>query len=1274
MPIPPCSQIRGGHSYVSDEAKDVAMVQARRWHAHNPNPPTQVGMARPPLKDPWTWTQYQVERSVSKLTYDSQELDVPQHRRSSRSNRSAFIHLGLLISIFASLCQLSTCHKIPFRNCLSEDIVGSQDPKRLQFEPLFFDAVFNSTSRSHRLNITVLGNIAGVGRIVPYPGSTDPQWGDPNKTVGKIPDSAGDFGNEKYTTFTTEFNVLDYTLWNPDATRFCNTSALTPCPWAPVFNFTGNSSNVAPLRGISGNDNNGSMLPAMTVAHELYSSYAFTSIDALLSLKSGDTRGDPLACVQASITPNFGRRLSDTLMYVPLAILVFVAIAVACAAIYSPWGSADVFRFTSNYGRDDDLLRLVTPGFGDCLQYLQFIVLAGSLSLDYPGFYQPAVSQISWSSLMFNESFVTHGNGFRGVVDGIYVANGSYGLDRMSQLVGMTEDRDMWAGMMIWILAIIAAVVTLIQLGFIGRWAYRFISNTQQEDLRQKNLPFSIGNAIRIVYNYFLLPVVALSCYQLVIASRSPGSVVGVAAIVIVALIGFAGFLLWLIATTRPRSYLFDDLPTVLLYGPLYNTYSDNAAAFALVPVMLTFLRGIAIGAVQPSGIAQLVLLAICEVVTILTLNAFRPFHSPTSMNAFHTFFAVVRLLTVLLSVAFLPSLNVRDAPKGWIGYAILLLHGIVLVFGFSLNALQTLVEVFARLAGAGGEDGTATRGGLVRVFGMRQLSRRHPRRPNGPRQSVGSDAAILTQDGDQKSLQWNGSRSRSISASSAVLLKKQGGENRQSMGLESVSAGGPGDAPVSGGASAFSYILGGSQSAGHTGGGGIVNLRNAEAADPYYRPPRPRRTTMEVAQPRLHSRGSSADWANRRWSRHSPDIEGSPLPRDSPRISRRGTPTPAHLGTTRERSDSDAEDPRQSKTDYATREVDFYYGVRGPALSNQPTRRLKTGPADPTGPVSSASGWIKSLFGGKTKEKGKGFEVVRSSRVPPTGHRTASGSLISPEQTPYTDETGALQHERNRDLALSDEGDAIGAGTRHLPEDGGPSPLDSDVGSESGSISEEDWPTDRTSHLSQFPPSLPIIEGAGGIELPSRIGSRASSKPTRESTRKSSRPPNVPRKSSKRDSSTDLGSFQATRLSTVTQSPLSTPQRNTRNLDADEADNSALLEPPANTTRLPFGSHKKSASRSTHLSTGGSSLNSSIYPSTTPDEQGKPLGHARHSSSVLGVQDFEMGRPTSMGYVQQHRASDHIHTTSSPLVGSSAEVVDATAIPKTPSVVGQAL
>lgn len=530
----------------------------------------------------------------------------------------------------------------------------------------------------------------------------------------------------------------------------------------------------------------------------------------------------------------------------------------------------------------------------------------------------------------------------------------------------------------------------------------------------------------------------------------------------------------------------------------------------------------------------------------------------------------------------------------------------------------------------------------------------------------------MLTHDGDRKSTQLTGGRSRSISASSAILLNQRGpaGDPRRSVGLDSVSAAGTGNTvgenasapytPVaSGGASAFSYLPDASQKGQGTSGAGIVNLKNTETADPYYRPPRPRRATLDPS-PSGRSRGSwvSADWANKRWSQHSPEQEGSPIPLENP-ASGRVTPLPAHLG--RDRADSDPEDPRRSKTDYATREVDFYYGVRGPALSSQPTRRLKTGPADPTKPTLSASGWIKSLFGGKTKDKGKGFEVVRSSRALPAGRRTPSADMLAQER-PYVDDPGAALPQRTRDLELSDDGDAIGGGTRHLPAED-VSPPTSDDESEDRSVSDEDWVQPHRAS-SQFPPSLPSIETGGGIELPSRIGSKASSRPTRESSRRHDGPPPVRRKSSKRDLLGGLPEFDfgdATRLSTVVSSPPTTPQRPNRLYNPDLVPQQHL-RPPENPNRLPFDNQLSPTD--SRFSTGGESGSSSIAARASDDNTGGPSGHARHSSSALGVlaPDIRQDRPSSLGYVQQHRASDNIHTASPndpPLLGSSAELVD---------------
>lgn len=148
--------------------------------------------------------------------------------------------LQMLFLVTFLLIRPSTAVFVTFSNCLSPDIINSNGPQQLQFVPLYVWAAFNSSAASHNINVTAYGNVAGIATQQPYPAQNDPQWRNPNDTVGKIPDVAGPASNEKYTTFTTQFSVLDYTPYDPPAVRLCNSSLLTQCPLTPVFNFKGN--------------------------------------------------------------------------------------------------------------------------------------------------------------------------------------------------------------------------------------------------------------------------------------------------------------------------------------------------------------------------------------------------------------------------------------------------------------------------------------------------------------------------------------------------------------------------------------------------------------------------------------------------------------------------------------------------------------------------------------------------------------------------------------------------------------------------------------------------------------------------------------------------------------------------------------------------------------------------------------------------------------------------------------------------------------------------
>ncbi|PWY77061.1 integral membrane protein [Aspergillus heteromorphus CBS 117.55] len=1105
--------------------------------------------------------------------------DIFRRSRRRRDRRPWLGGVGwMLLVLLISWIPSTSAVLLDFDNCLSAAVVAS-NPRQLQFVPLDVSVIFNMQNSLYPLNITVYGNVSGTANGETAPAPNDPSWSNPNDTVGKIVDL--DVSNDKWATLLSYVNVLSFLPYH-DASRFCDSVTQGSCPLGPVF--YANSSNLSSLR-------------AFSIEHDMLSSYHFSTLSSTLVIKSGDVAVTELGCISVNITPDLGSSLRNTLAFLPLIVLFLVGVATVTAAIYSPWGTTDPFHWTSNYGRDEDVLRLVTPGFGDCLQYIQFAVLTGALSLNYPGYYQPVVSQFAWSVLMFNQSFINPGHEQNPVKDGVYAVNATYGLDKLDQYVGMPSARDIWPGMMVWLLAIVAAVTLIIQIGFGLRYLHRKIANNPEEDLRAKNMPFTVGNIIRIVFNYLLLPLISISFFQLVIAGESPAYSVALAVVVIVILVCFSLWTVRLIANARPKSYLFDDLSTVLLYGPLYNTFCDDAAAFALVPIFLTFVRGIAIGALQPSGIAQIVLLAICEVVSVLTLVAFKPFASPTSMNLYHTCFSIVRFLTILLSVVFVPSLGISQAARGWIGYIILFLHALVMVFGFFLNALQTLIEVIARLAGAGGNAGGVTRGGLVKVFGMRQLSRRVPRQSVGTRQSMGSEAAMLGHTDERLSSQFDGSRPRSLSGSSAMLLNRAGAsEGRGSAFFDTGSAHGGSHSRANSSGFFTPSTPGGFTAAGYQTPGSNSPKSGPVFAmhphDPYYRPPRPRKKGAEIGASGEKGRGAS------RHTQRAPSYgDGDDDIIEGPSISGRGTPIPAYIPAPKD--DLDLDDPRQSRKDYAVREVDFYYRVRGPPLSQSGTRKLKTGPADPTGPVSSATGFFRNLFRGKTKENGKGFEVVRSARAPPPG--------LFPEAEEFHD-----QQEPYRD-----EPDEQGAAT-HSRE-----PSETDV-------QYRDSDGESRGRTAATHTSLPKLQTGGDIELPSRVGSQHSSPSPCTAGPLGPLAPDEQ----------DLGQKS---IPTVTETVVGEPAEPEQREEPSVFSPGQLHPSGSVTSRLPF-SAMSSPSRDRNFSI------ASTTASTTSSRRQRADGAAR------------VERPSSMGYVAQYRTRDNIHEASPDeptFAGSAAELVD---------------
>ena len=513
------------------------------------------------------------------------------------------------------------------------------------------------------------------------------------------------------------------------------------------------------------------------------------------------------------------------------------------------------------------------------------------------------------------------------------------------------------------------------------------------------------------------------------------------------------------------------------------------------------------------------------------------------------------------------------------------------------------------------------------------------------------SDAAILTDDGDafdNKSAGYGG-RSRSLSASSAILLNQRT-PDRMSSHLERVDTG---SADVENNAefNAFSFLPdnGNRQSRKPD-----LSLRTRDG-QAFYRQPRSRRPTGDMMTPGARSRAS---WANGSSefnpNRHS---TGNPLS-TSPDGNNKAAPAPAYmrqregsdpmLNSNSNNSNSDDRNVRRSNVDYAVREVDFYYGMqRGPALNNQQTRKLKTGPADPVGPASSAAGWFRGLLGGKRKESGKGFEVVRSSRVPPS-RGFSDEDQPEPFEEPYRDSPqpqefpAVIPGQRTRSVEREEDPYSTHPGLqgqdfREMDRDTAPSPINSD----DGMYDEQGISYGRPSRVSDLAPSIGQLDVGSSLHLPSRFNSSAtkygpSRQPSGRDADSLGTAPSIPYKSSRRGSQSEDELFQSHHLSTVPDVPERHSYSHGRNLSGSQ------------TGRVPF---------TTPLSPMGG--RGSIGAESALDIDAIASADSQGPRGLILPQDDP--RHASMGFVNQYRASDSITQGSPDLSmheGTAAEVV----------------
>lgn len=206
------------------------------------------------------------------------------------------------------------------------------------------------------------------------------------------------------------------------------------------------------------------------------------------------------------------------------------------------------------------------------------------------------------------------------------------------------------------------------------------------------------GNLVRVLL-FFHLPLTLFSTYQCTLYSTSSTTRFALA-VVTLALVCVAApvYLIWQLHVQSARK-LYTHLPSLLAYGPLYNTYSDECVLFPLVTFASNLINGVVIGAAQSTGTAQAAVILICEVAHTLVTSLWLPWGDHSAMGPLAFLLSLARIIIAVLLVVLSPTVDVSASAGSWLTYVILLCAGLVLLLFVFVVACK-LFELCIRIVG----------------------------------------------------------------------------------------------------------------------------------------------------------------------------------------------------------------------------------------------------------------------------------------------------------------------------------------------------------------------------------------------------------------------------------------------------------------------------------------------------------------------------------------------------------------------------------------------
>lgn len=186
-----------------------------------------------------------------------------------------------------------------------------------------------------------------------------------------------------------------------------------------------------------------------------------------------------------------------------------------------------------------------------------------------------------------------------------------------------------------------------------------------------------------------MVPLLVLSMYQWTLHDSWLSILLSVITFLAV-FAAIAGISFVLLRGTRVGSAAgLYDYPTLVAYSPLVEQYHAHRFYLFFPFIVLPLIKAIVIAAGKNNGLAQLIVLLVLELSTVLMPIILRPYKTRGG-DVFSTYLGIVRLVCTGLMIAFLERLNVGAIMRVVIGCVI----GVI----FCINIVVIVVNILIHL------------------------------------------------------------------------------------------------------------------------------------------------------------------------------------------------------------------------------------------------------------------------------------------------------------------------------------------------------------------------------------------------------------------------------------------------------------------------------------------------------------------------------------------------------------------------------------------------